>query len=165
MRTLTLIRHAKSSWQESALNDFDRPLNARGERDAPAAGTALRGEGVSFDLMVSSPALRALTTARLIAAAMGYAESDILQEADLYDANVRELLGVVHRLPDRATTVALVAHNPGLTDLGNFLSGEHIENLPTCALASISFELDTWQAVWRDSGRLTRYEYPRKYRV
>jgi phosphohistidine phosphatase len=163
MRTLTLIRHAKSSWKDSTLNDFDRPLNKRGTHDAPLMGRLLREQGIAFDLLVTSPALRALTTARLIAEALDYPERDLSVQPELYDADIKQLLAVIHRLPDQATTVGLVAHNPGLTGLCNYLSGENIENLPTCAVAAIAFDLDNWQAVWRNSGRLVRYEYPRKY--
>jgi phosphohistidine phosphatase len=163
MRTLTLIRHAKSSWNDSTLSDFDRPLNKRGQENAPMMGRLLKEQGVVFDLLVTSPALRALTTAQIIAAAMDYPEQALLKEPELYDAGIDQLLAVIHRLPDSAAAVALVAHNPGLTGLCNYLSGENIENLPTCAIASIDFEVDSWQGVWRVSGRLARYEYPRKY--
>jgi phosphohistidine phosphatase len=163
MRTLTLIRHAKSSREDSTLSDFERPLNKRGKNNAPLMGNLLKQQGVTFDLLVTSPALRALDTARLIAAAMQQPEQTLIEQPELYDAGVARLLEVVQRLPDSAAAVAVVAHNPGLTGLCNYLSGENIENLPTCAIASILFETDSWQAVGRDSGRLIRYEYPRKY--
>lgn len=163
MRTLTLIRHAKSSWKDTTLNDFDRPLNKRGQHNAPMMGRVLRQQGVTFDLLVTSPALRALTTAQLIAAAVGYSGQALREEPELYDADVTRLLAVIHRLPEEATAVGLVAHNPGITGLCNYLTGENIENLPTCAVAGIAFELESWAAVWRNSGRLVRYEYPRKY--
>jgi phosphohistidine phosphatase len=163
MRTLTLIRHAKSSWKENTLKDFDRPLNKRGQQNAPMMGAILKQQGVSFDLIVTSPAVRALSTAKLIAQPLGYPEASLVLEPQLYDADVQRLLTVIQGLPDSAVNVALVAHNPGLTGLCNYLSGEAIENLPTCAVAGITFELDSWVAVWRNSGRLVRYEYPRKY--
>lgn len=163
MRTLTLIRHAKSSWKENTLKDFDRPLNKRGQQNAPMMGAILKQQGVSFDLIVTSPAVRALSTAKLIAQPLGYPEESLVLEPQLYDADVQRLLTVIQSLPDSAVNVALVAHNPGLTGLCNYLSGDSIENLPTCAVAGIAFELDSWVAVWRNSGRLVRYEYPRKY--
>lgn len=163
MRTLTLIRHAKSSWKDTALNDFDRPLNKRGLQNAPLMGRLLKQQGVIFDLMVASPAARALETARLIAATIGYPEDNLRQEDGMYDAGVNQLIALIHALPAEAHEVALVGHNPGMTGLCNYLTGETIDNLPTCAVAGIAFDLDSWQAVWRDSGRLIRYEYPRKY--
>jgi phosphohistidine phosphatase len=163
MRTLTLIRHAKSSWKDGSLSDFDRPLNKRGEHNAPMMGRLLKSLGTQFDLMVSSPALRALTTARLIAAELGHPGESLLSDPRIYEAGIEDLLEVVHSLPDDRENVALVGHNPGLTMFCNHLSGENIENLPTCAVAGIAFELDSWEAIDRDSGRLVRYEYPRKY--
>jgi phosphohistidine phosphatase len=163
MRTLTLIRHAKSSWKDNTLSDFDRPLNKRGEKTAPMMGRLLRELGVSFELIVSSPALRAITTARLIAGQLGYPEKALVEEASLYEATTDRLLQAVHQLPDKKHDVALVGHNPGLTDFCNYLCGAGIENLPTCSVARIRFDTDTWAAVYRDTGELIRYEYPRKH--
>lgn len=163
MRTLTLIRHAKSSWKDTTLDDFDRPLNRRGRENAPMMGHLLKKMGLGFDLIVTSPALRALTTARLIAEQLGYPEQDLLQNREIYGASTTELLEIVQRLPDEAANVALVGHNPALTEFCSYLSGEYIDNLPTCAVASIRFDVDAWQAVYRDMGRLIHYEYPRKY--
>ena len=140
MRTLTLIRHAKSSWKDTLLKDFDRPLNKRGLQNAPMMGGILKQQGVVFDLIVTSPAVRALCTAQSIAQQLEYPEKNLVLEPDLYDADVPRLLTVIQGLPDKAVNVALVAHNPGLTGLCNYLSGESIDNLPTCAVAGIAFE-------------------------
>jgi len=163
MLHLTLIRHAKSSWKDTELKDFDRPLNKRGRHNAPLMGRVLRHNGLSFDCIVSSPAERAISTARLIAAELGYPEQQIQALDDLYEASATQLLGCVQSLDDRWRSVALVAHNPGLTQLCNELSGAGIDNLPTCAVAVIEFDLESWQAVHPDLGRLTRFEYPRMY--
>jgi len=162
-RTLTLIRHAKSSWKDAALGDFERPLNKRGRENAPLMGRRLKEAGIRFDLVISSPALRAITTARMITAELGYSEHSLIEEPRLYGATVSELLDIVHRLPDERSRVALVAHNPGLTEFCNYLCDENIANLPTCGIAGIDFELDTWQAVYRSTGKLSHFEYPRKY--
>ncbi|MEA2080292.1 MAG: histidine phosphatase family protein [Pseudomonadota bacterium] len=163
MLQLTLIRHAKSSWDNPALSDFDRPLNKRGIKNAPLMGKIISKRGLVFDRIVTSPALRAITTAHLIAGKQGFPEQDIQQRDELYDASVDELLDCVHSLDNQYASIALVAHNPGLTGLCNYLSGESIANLPTCAVAVIEFDLDDWQAVYQDTGRLSLYEYPRKY--
>ncbi len=163
MLQLTLIRHAKSSWTSGAARDFDRPLNKRGLKNAPLMGKIIRKQGLSFDRIVTSPALRAMTTANLLAEKLGYPEQEIQKLEALYGASVDELLECVHGLNSDEPRIALVAHNPGLTELCNYLSGEAIDNLPTCAVAVIEFELDDWQAVYRDTGRLALYEYPRKY--
>jgi len=163
MLQLTLIRHAKSSWDNPALDDFDRPLNKRGKKSAPLMGKIIRKRGLVFDQIVSSPAVRAITTARLIAKKLAYREQAIQQREELYGASGDELLECVNALDDEYQKIALVAHNPGLTDLCNQLTGESIANLPTCAIAVIEFDLDDWRAVDRDTGRLALYEYPRKY--
>ena len=163
MLQLTLIRHAKSSWDNPALSDFDRPLNKRGMKNAPLMGKIISKRGLVFDRIVASPALRAITTAHLIAGKQGFPEQDIQQRDELYDASVDELLDCVHSLDNQYASIALVAHNPGLTSLCNYLSGESIANLPTCAVAVIEFDLDDWRAVYQDTGRLSLYEYPRKY--
>jgi phosphohistidine phosphatase len=163
MLRLTLIRHAKSSWKDTTLKDFERPLNKRGRHNAPLMGKVIRQSGLSFDRMVSSPAERAITTARLVAAQLGYPEQQINAVDELYDASARQLLHAVQKLDDSWHSVALVAHNPGLTQLCNDLSDAGIDNLPTCAVAVIEFELDTWRAVHPKLGRLTGFEYPRKY--
>ena len=163
MLQLTLIRHAKSSWDNPALSDFDRPLNKRGMKNAPLMGKIISKRGLVFDRIVASPALRAITTAHLIAGKQGFPEQDIQQRDELYDASVDELLDCVHSLDNQYASIALVAHNPGLTSLCNYLSGESIANLPTCAVAVIEFDLDDWRAVYQDTGRLVLYEYPRKH--
>ena len=163
MLQLTLIRHAKSSCDDPALSDFDRPLNKRGMKNAPLMGKIISKRGLVFDRIVASPALRAITTAHLIAGKQGFPEQDIQQRDELYDASVDELLDCVHSLDNQYASIALVAHNPGLTSLCNYLSGESIANLPTCAVAVIEFDLDDWRAVNQDTGRLVLYEYPRKF--
>ena len=163
MLQLTLIRHAKSSWDDPTLSDFDRPLNKRGNKNAPLMGKIIKKRRLVFDQIVSSPALRAITTARLIAEKLGVPDQHIKRLEALYAASSEELLQCVRSLDKQYKRIALVAHNPGITDLCNRLSGESIANLPTCAVAVIEFELDDWQAVADDTGRLALYDYPRKY--
>ena len=163
MLQLTLIRHAKSSWKDATLSDFDRPLNKRGKKNAPLMGKIIRERGLVFDQIVSSPAERAISTARMIAGELGFPEQKIQQRKALYAATMAELLGCIQSFDSQHGHIALVAHNPGLTDLCNHLSSESIFNLPTCAVATIEFELDNWRAVHQDAGRLALYEYPRKY--
>jgi phosphohistidine phosphatase len=163
MLQLTLIRHAKSSWDNPALSDFDRPLNKRGMKNAPLMGKIINKRGLAFEQIVTSPALRAITTAHLIAGKTRFPEENIEQRQELYGASVHALLNCVQSLDNQYKRIALVAHNPGVTDFCNYLSGESIANLPTCAVAVIEFDLDDWRAVDQDMGRLVLYEYPRKY--
>lgn len=163
MRTLTLIRHAKSSWSDTSLSDFDRPLNKRGLDNAPLMGQLLQEQGVQFDRIISSPAVRAKTTAQLLARELGYPDNAIVYIDELYGAGINSLLDTVQSLPDDCTQVALVAHNPGLTEFCDYLCSAGISNMPTCSIAMIRLQVDTWAAAFKDTGTLERYEYPRKY--
>ena len=163
MLQLTLIRHAKSSWDEMILSDYKRPLNQRGRDNAPLMGKILKEQGIQFDLMVSSPAVRAAATTELLAAELDYPIKKIVFDKTLYGAETDTLLEVVQALPNDKTRIALVAHNPGLTEFCNYLCNAGISNLPTCSVASIRFDIDDWSAVFRDNGTLELYEFPRKH--
>ena len=164
MYTLTLIRHAKSSWDDPSLDDFDRPLNPRGRRDAPLMGHLLHEQEVRFDLLVSSLARRALDTAREIARQVGYPTEAIRQEPAIYEASPGDLLAVVNALPAQARSVGLVGHNPGLTLLAQLLSREPVPELKTCAYVRLAFDVPDWSAVAPGEGRLLAFETPKKHR-
>lgn len=163
MRTLTLIRHAKSSWDDPTLRDFDRPLNARGFRDAGRMGEVFRDKLPPIELIVTSPALRARTTATMLAEALDYPMDRIASDERLYDAPLTTLREIVSNLDNRYGHVALVAHNPGLERLSGYLGGD-VDRMPTCAAVTLEFEVDDWQAVGARAGRLVAFEYPKKYR-
>jgi phosphohistidine phosphatase len=152
MKTLLLLRHAKSSWKNSELRDFDRPLNKRGLKAAPLVGNFIRERKLKPDLIISSPAVRARMTAAL-AIEGGELEGELRYDERIYEADVEALLKVVSQVDEAAETVLLVGHNPGLQELLRFLTGEEQE-FPTAALASVSFKLDKWSAVEQKSGRL-----------
>ncbi|RUM94165.1 MAG: hypothetical protein DSZ28_04605 [Thiothrix sp.] len=162
MRLLTLIRHAKSSWNDIGMADFDRPLNSRGLLNAPAMGSVLREEKVNFDLIVSSPALRAMTTAQLIADQIDYPRASIREEAAIYESTVNTLLDVIHSLGDGYGSVALVGHNPGISGLTYFLSNQSVSSFPTCAVAALELSADHWKDVSSKSGNIIRYNHPAK---
>ena len=146
MRTLYLIRHAKSSWDNPGLRDFNRPLNDRGLHDAPLMAELLRRQGARPDLLVSSPAKRALTTALFFAAAFDIEGDAVLQEQGIYEAAPRDILLIVSQLPDSAASVLLFGHNPTLTELANRFSKKIIDNVPTCGIVCIESDVDSWQA-------------------
>ena len=152
MKTLLLLRHAKSSWDDSSLRDFDRPLSARGERDAPRIGKALRKQGTIPDFIVSSPAARAKATIKALAKA---ARLDIAPQFDdaIYGASSAELMRAIRRLSDAASCVMLVGHNPGFEDLLARLTASH-ERMPTAALACIEFDFERWEDVENGKGEL-----------
>lgn len=162
MKTLFLNRHAKSSWAERGLDDFDRPLNARGESDAPMMGKRLSERNEKIDLIVSSPAKRAISTARIIAREIAYPEAKIKELKAIYDATVKDLLRITNNLTDDCDSVMLFGHNPGFTDFCDYLTGSGILNIPTCGISKITFELDHWSEVSAHTGYLSFFDFPKK---
>jgi len=152
MKTLLLLRHAKSDWDDPSLRDFDRPLAARGERDAPRIGKALRKRGPLPDLIVSSPAARAKATIEAVIKAAKL-NLEIRFDEAVYGASSPELMKLIRRLPNGNSCVLLVGHNPGFEDLFGRLSGSH-ERMPTAALACIEFQIDHWEDVNDGEGKL-----------
>ena len=141
---LTLLRHAKSSWSEPGLADFDRPLNKRGRHDAPLMGELLVEQNISPQLIISSDARRARTTAKLVAQKLGYEQERIEFSHALYLATPRTLLNVMLEHAGDFDHIMLVAHNPGLTDLANRLSNARIDNLPTCGVFMVEHDGQHW---------------------
>jgi phosphohistidine phosphatase len=146
MKILFLVRHAKASRDDPALPDRERPLDDRGRRDAPRMGKRLAKLERRPDLIVSSPALRALTTAQLIADEVGYARKDIAVDDRLYASSAGELLAVVRGFDRKLDRVMLFGHNPEFADLARHLSSE-IGGMPTCAVAEFSFDTKSWSDV------------------
>jgi phosphohistidine phosphatase len=162
MRRLTLIRHAKSSWDYAELSDFERPLNARGRRDAPAMARRLAAELERPLCLVSSPALRAITTAHAFAEALGLPQTAIRVEPRIYEASRGNLLQLVRELEDTDSHVLLFGHNPGFTELAQLLAPCPFAELPTCAAATLGLDAAHWREVRAGAGSLLRYEYPKK---
>ena len=160
MKTLFLIRHAKSSWDDPALADKDRPLNARGNRDAPKMGKRLAKRGVKPDLILSSPAARAVMTAEIIAKKLDYRRMKIVVNDRLYAVEADQLLDVIRKLGDKLERVMLIGHNPELTELAHRLSS-NITHLPTCAVAEFTFDAKSWSHVGKDKPTKVTLEYPK----
>jgi len=161
VRRLTLLRHAKSSWDNPLLDDFDRPLNKRGERDAPDMGDRLKARGARPSLIISSDAARAVTTARIIARRIGYPIGFIQPVNELYLASPRTIIDVVIRESERYHDVIVVGHNPGLTELLNQMSDARVDNIPTCGVFSMQLAIDDWTDLPSAEGRLDWYDYPK----
>jgi phosphohistidine phosphatase len=162
MKTLVLIRHAKSSWKDVSLADRNRPLNRRGKRDAPEMGRRLAARKGAPDLVVSSPVVRALTTAQVIAEAVGYPVKRIVEDERLYGANQAKLLDVIRGLDDRFDRVFLFSHNPGLTDLVNALSDQALDNVPTCGFVEFRVDADGWAKVGPNTVQRIDFDYPKR---
>jgi phosphohistidine phosphatase len=161
-KRLTLLRHAKSSWDNPSLPDRERPLNERGQRDAPMMGRRLRAHGARPSLIVTSPAVRALHTAQLIAREISYPLEFLQREADLYLGSPEDILGVIARQDNSFNHIMLCGHNPGLTELVNRLTGEDIDNVPTCGVVVIEAELREWRDIGRHRAKLVTFDYPKK---
>lgn len=161
VRTLALIRHAKSSWDSPDMRDFDRPLNERGKRDAPEMGQRLAARNQRPDRFYCSSARRARETALILAQAVGYPEADLEAESGLYLADQARLLERIRRFPDSAGEIWLVGHNPDLTDLVNQLAGFQTHDLPTCAVVRMAFDVDRWKAIAPGQGRILEVDRPK----
>lgn len=161
MKTLTLVRHAKSSWDLHDLDDFDRPLNKRGLRDSITMGERLFARGDVPQHIVSSPALRALTTAQRLARAMQMNAGVISTEASIYEASCDSLYDCIWALDENYDDIMLVGHNPGISTLAESLLATGIEPFVTCALAKLSFGCEAWSEIIPNSGILAFSDFPK----
>lgn len=148
MKTLLLLRHAKSSWKDTDLDDHDRPLNKRGKRDAPRMGQLLREEQLLPDLIVCSSAKRTWRTAELVAEAAGY-RGETRITGDVYEASAAKLLSLIQGFPDSSQRILLIGHNPGLEELFEQLTGQY-RPLSTAALACLQLSCESWSKVNSD---------------
>lgn len=162
MKYLYLIRHAKSSWDDPSQTDFERTLNERGVKDAPRMAKLLQSKNVNPDLIISSPATRAISTAEIFAAQFKYPSEKILSDARIYEAAMRDLADVVHDINDDCGTVFLFGHNPGISNFANLLSNQPVVDMPTCAIAGFELNINSWSEAERYCGKLILFEYPKK---
>jgi phosphohistidine phosphatase len=163
MKTLYLVRHAKSSWKDPNQTDFQRPLNKRGLYDAPLMAKRMGDKGIRVELLVSSPANRALTTAQHMAEGIAYPLDKIRTEPRLYEESFHLYLNVIKELEDTCNSVMIVAHNPTLTSFINYLTDYGLDNLPTCSVFGAELQLESWAKVHHGVGRCLLYEYPKKH--
>jgi phosphohistidine phosphatase len=161
MKMLYIVRHAKSSWDEPQQDDFDRPLNDRGRKDGHKMGNRLGERGITPDLIISSPAVRALATARLLASALNYPENNIRQERSIYHGSMESLLDVIRKVGDKYEIVMMVGHNPGLTEFSNDLLRESIDNIPTTGVVAAKLKIDLWKDAAKGCGNLLFFDFPK----
>lgn len=161
MKTLYLIRHAKSAWDSSAVSDFDRPLNDRGKSDVPRMTAFLRASKIRVDQIISSSAIRANSTARLIARGLEMDESSVLLDRRIYLADVHQLQSILREISDEWQSVMLVGHNPTLTDCANALTGDSLNNLPTCSVYGVELAIDSWLKLRNGVGKRTLFQVPK----
>jgi len=162
MKQLVLIRHAKSSWSDPLLDDFDRPLNKRGLKDAPFMAKILRKKGLNPDLIVSSPSCRTKLTLEFFIKEFDY-KGELIFERLVYEAPYQNLLKIIKNIEKKYKTLFLVAHNPSLNNLANFLLGNFEENIPTCGIVQIDFDVENWSDISKNNATLICFKYPKKY--
>ena len=160
-KKLFIIRHAKSSWDHPHLSDFERPLNGRGQKDAPEMGKRLLDLGYQPGRIISSPANRAITTAREFAIILGVEPKRIKQDADLYHAHASTMRRIIAQADDQHDTIMLFGHNPGLTYLIEDLCDFDLDNLPTCAICGIEFQVSSWAEILHKDGIKFFYDFPK----
>jgi phosphohistidine phosphatase len=163
MKKLYLIRHAKSSWSNPLLDDFDRPLNKRGKNNAPFMANLLLEKEIFPDLIISSSAVRARSTAEIFAQKLKFTNS-ITFEKSLYLTSAKTLLNVLHHIPNTYNTLFLFGHNPELTEFANELSSTYIENIPTCGIVGFEFSIHSWNELCKQNSTLALFEFPKKYK-
>ncbi len=163
MKTVVIMRHAKSSWSNSDLSDFDRPLNERGTIDASKMGQRLAEHKIIPDLIVCSSAKRTMKTAQAVAKKIGYPKGKILDEERLYGADFSMIISRIKLLPETAKTVLYVGHNPGITNAVNVLGNASIDNMPTAAIACYKFKVNSWTDILPSMGIIEFLEFPKMF--
>jgi len=160
-KELFLFRHAKSRWDDPTISDHDRPLNERGYRNAPEMGRRLSDRGVSPDVLISSTALRACTTAEIMAGSINFPKDQIVFDRTLYHASATELQEYIGGLDDSHFSVMLFGHNPGMTSLVSHLYGLALDNLPTCGVVYLKFSAESWADASRSMPSGATIDFPK----
>ena len=166
MKTIYLVRHAKSSWKDESLDDIDRPLNRRGRRDAPFMSKLFVAKEGAPDLILTSPAVRAHTTAVTFAEALRIDTDDRKHFKvidDIYEASERELVATLRQHGGKAERVMLFGHNPSMTALANRFQGDYIANVPTCAIVKATADISDWADLSPKKGQRVAFYYPKQY--
>jgi phosphohistidine phosphatase len=159
-KKLLLVRHAKAKSGDFEIKDFDRPLSQKGIDEALEMGQQLFQGNIFPDGIISSPALRAISTAKSISISLGFEKENIILEPNIYEASLSKLLHVVNNLDNHLCIVALFGHNPGLSMLADYLTDADIIDIPTCGMAMIEFEVDAWKMISGGTGNLLWLKHP-----
>jgi phosphohistidine phosphatase len=160
MKQLLLIRHAKSSWDNPSLPDFDRPLNEKGKKDAPEMAKKLAAKNILPDALVTSPAKRARQTCRAFAKELGVKKKKLIEEPKLYEAGNEEFYSTVEALKKKWDCVAIFSHNPGVTYFANVLTNVAIDDMPTCSVLGIRIDTDNWKDFRTAKKEFWFFDYP-----
>ncbi|MBS1597138.1 MAG: histidine phosphatase family protein [Bacteroidetes bacterium] len=161
MKTVLLVRHAKSSWDDASVKDFDRTLNERGKKNAPEMAARIVKRKIDIGLLISSPAKRAKTTAILFGKEFKMNEADILFDKDLYHAEPSVFFNIISNIDDKYKSIAVFAHNPGITEFANLLTAMRIDNIPTCGVFAIAVEIERWNDFNKGKKNFLFFDYPK----
>ncbi len=161
MKKVYLIRHAKSDWKKS-VEDFQRPLNKRGKKDAELMANRLKNFDIKPDVIYSSPAKRAKSTAKIMAKILNYPKDEIIYKKELYESSLEDYLNLIKSIGDNFQNLFIIGHNPTITEAGEYLSGTILTNMPTCSIVCIEFETDSFADIRQ--GKLSFFDYPKKHR-
>lgn len=164
MKTVILVRHAKSSWDDPELSDFERLLNKRGLKDAAMMASIINEKGIKPDLIISSPAVRALATAQHFAEAMSYPLDSIRREKAIYEHGPNGTLRILQKLDPDINTVMVFGHNPDFTHLVNFFTNKPFAHMPTCGVVCLDFKTEKFENLDTVKAEMRFFEYPKKYR-
>ncbi len=162
MKKIYLVRHAKSSWKEEGMDDFLRPLNSRGKRDLITIGKRLLKHKANPDLIYASPSVRTTKTAKELAHTINHDKKKILFIDSLYESTFEKYLELIHKTDDTNETIFIVGHNPTITEVGERLSGAILDNLPTCAIFGMAFDVEHFSEIEEENGEVLFYDYPKK---
>ena len=162
MKTLYIVRHAKSDKENDKLEDIDRPLNSRGYTDAHAMASKLNDTRKKPQLIISSPAVRALSTALIFSRKFGYDPKKIVIEENLYETGSAQYMEVINQAGDSFDSIMIFGHNSTITSLVNTLTDPFTDNVPTCGVTAIAFNVNSWKEVTKNSGKLVLYDFPKK---
>jgi phosphohistidine phosphatase len=161
MKRVIIVRHAKSSWDDASVPDFERPLNERGKHDAPEMAKRLAEKKVEIDAFISSPAKRAKKTATLFAKEFGKHKDDVILIDELYHAGSEEFYKAIEKAPAKAKTIAIFSHNPGITDFVNSLTDTRVDDMPTCAVFAVKASIGDWKEFRQSPREFWFFDYPK----
>jgi len=161
-RQLFIVRHGKSDWSDPELRDIDRPLKNRGVRNANSMAVFLKEKGYKPELMISSPAARALNTASIFFRALEMKPDEMIVDERMYHASPGEIMEIIAEIPDKFKSIMIFGHNPSFTQLANIFLTEHIYNIPTAGVVFLDFAMDKWQEISKTKPVDHFFEYPKK---
>jgi len=160
-KILLLVRHAKSSWDDASLSDFERPLNERGKKDAPEMAKKLNNKKIKIDAFVSSPAKRARQTCKFFTKEFDPKKKNIVREPKLYEADEQSFYEVIEGFKNKWDSVAVFSHNPGITSFANSLTADGVDDMPTCSVFAVKVDTDTWKEFRNAKKEFLFFDYPK----